>query len=229
MIRQHQFDKVELVKFTRAETSYDDAREAHARRRDVLERLELPYRRVAPLPRRPGFRVREDVRPRGLAARAERVQGDLLLLELRGLPGAPRRDPREGRRPGREVAERARPHAERLGPRRRADARRDPRELPAGGRLRRDPEGPPALLRRPHGDPQSPDGARAGGGGGIRTPGTFRYNGFQDRRLKPLGHSSARRVILAARLSTLPARLRGPALTTDRWVSGLNQRFAKPP
>ena len=28
------------------------------------------------------------------------------------------------------------------------------------------------------------------GGGGIRTPGTLRYSGFQDRHLKPLGHSS---------------------------------------
>ena len=28
------------------------------------------------------------------------------------------------------------------------------------------------------------------GGGGIRTPGTFQYNGFQDRRNKPLCHSS---------------------------------------
>ena len=28
------------------------------------------------------------------------------------------------------------------------------------------------------------------GAGGIRTPGTFRYNGFQDRRLQPLGHCS---------------------------------------
>lgn len=46
LIRQHQFDKVELVKFTRAEESAD----AHERlTRDaeaVLERLELPYRRV---------------------------------------------------------------------------------------------------------------------------------------------------------------------------------------
>ena len=31
---------------------------------------------------------------------------------------------------------------------------------------------------------------RANGAGGIRTPDTFRYNGFQDRRLKPLGHCS---------------------------------------
>jgi len=46
LIRQHQFDKVELVKITTAEQSY----EAHERlTRDaeiVLERLELPYRRV---------------------------------------------------------------------------------------------------------------------------------------------------------------------------------------
>ena len=28
------------------------------------------------------------------------------------------------------------------------------------------------------------------GAGGIRTPGAFRHNGFQDRRLKPLGHCS---------------------------------------
>ena len=28
------------------------------------------------------------------------------------------------------------------------------------------------------------------GGGGIRTPGDFRHNGFQDRRIKPLCHPS---------------------------------------
>ena len=27
---------------------------------------------------------------------------------------------------------------------------------------------------------------------GIRTPGTLRYNGFQDRRIRPLCHSSVR-------------------------------------
>ncbi len=29
-------------------------------------------------------------------------------------------------------------------------------------------------------------------GGGIRTPGTLRFNGFQDRRIRPLCHSSVR-------------------------------------
>ena len=32
--------------------------------------------------------------------------------------------------------------------------------------------------------------AKIGGEGGIRTPGPLRVNGFQDRRLKPLGHLS---------------------------------------
>ncbi len=46
MIRQHQFDKVELVKFTRGEAS-KDAHEALTRdAEDLLERLELPYRRI---------------------------------------------------------------------------------------------------------------------------------------------------------------------------------------
>ena len=33
-----------------------------------------------------------------------------------------------------------------------------------------------------------------GGGRGIRTPGTLRYNGFQDRRIRPLCHSSGREI-----------------------------------
>ena len=33
------------------------------------------------------------------------------------------------------------------------------------------------------------------GAGGIRTPGTSQHNGFQDRRLKPLGHRSLTRAL----------------------------------
>ena len=33
-----------------------------------------------------------------------------------------------------------------------------------------------------------------GGGRGIRTPGTLLYNGFQDRRIRPLCHSSGREI-----------------------------------
>jgi seryl-tRNA synthetase len=47
MIRQHQFDKVELVKFARADTSYDALEKLTRDAESILEKLELPYRRVA--------------------------------------------------------------------------------------------------------------------------------------------------------------------------------------
>ncbi len=46
LIRQHQFDKVELVKFTTAEQSYDELESLTRNAETVLERLGLPYRRV---------------------------------------------------------------------------------------------------------------------------------------------------------------------------------------
>jgi len=47
IIRQHQFQKVELVKFTRPEQSYDELESLTANAEDVLKRLGLPFRRVA--------------------------------------------------------------------------------------------------------------------------------------------------------------------------------------
>jgi seryl-tRNA synthetase len=44
LIRQHQFDKVELVKLTTAEQSYDELESLTANAEEVLKRLELPYR-----------------------------------------------------------------------------------------------------------------------------------------------------------------------------------------
>ena len=46
IIRQHQFNKVELVKFTTPETSYDELESLLADAEEVLKRLELPYRVV---------------------------------------------------------------------------------------------------------------------------------------------------------------------------------------
>ncbi len=46
IIRQHQFQKVELVKFTRAEQSYQEHEKLTRDAEDVLQRLELPYRTV---------------------------------------------------------------------------------------------------------------------------------------------------------------------------------------
>lgn len=46
LIRQHQFDKVELVKFTAPETSYDELEGLTANAEKVLQLLGLPYRTV---------------------------------------------------------------------------------------------------------------------------------------------------------------------------------------
>jgi len=46
LIRQHQFNKVELVKFTTPETSYDELEKLTRDAEEVLQRLEIPYRVV---------------------------------------------------------------------------------------------------------------------------------------------------------------------------------------
>jgi seryl-tRNA synthetase len=44
LIRQHQFDKVELMAFSRPEESYDELERLTGNAEEVLKRLELPYR-----------------------------------------------------------------------------------------------------------------------------------------------------------------------------------------
>jgi seryl-tRNA synthetase len=46
IIRQHQFQKVEMVKFTTPEQSYEQLEKLTSDAEDILERLELPYRRI---------------------------------------------------------------------------------------------------------------------------------------------------------------------------------------
>jgi len=46
LIRQHQFDKVELVKLTTPEQSYDELESLTLNAEEILKRLELPYRTV---------------------------------------------------------------------------------------------------------------------------------------------------------------------------------------
>jgi seryl-tRNA synthetase len=46
IIRQHQFQKVELVKFTRADQSYEEHEKLTADAEDILKRLGLPFRTV---------------------------------------------------------------------------------------------------------------------------------------------------------------------------------------
>ena len=47
LIRQHQFNKVELVKLTRPETSYEELEKLTNNAEEVLKRLDLPYRVVS--------------------------------------------------------------------------------------------------------------------------------------------------------------------------------------
>jgi seryl-tRNA synthetase len=46
IIRQHQFQKVELVKFARPESSYEELEGLTQDAENILERLKLPYRRI---------------------------------------------------------------------------------------------------------------------------------------------------------------------------------------
>lgn len=46
LIRNHQFNKVEMVKFTTPENSYDELEKLTANAEEILKRLELPYRVV---------------------------------------------------------------------------------------------------------------------------------------------------------------------------------------
>jgi seryl-tRNA synthetase len=47
ILRQHQFNKVELIKFTTPESSYDELEQMLVNSEEVLKQLELPYRVVA--------------------------------------------------------------------------------------------------------------------------------------------------------------------------------------
>ncbi len=116
MIRQHQFDKVEVkAKFVDPATSYDELEGLRADAEEVLRRLGLHYR-VSLLyfaHRGSRQRVGQDLRSGGLAARPERLSRDQFVLELRGLAGTPGADPVSSGR-GRKAA--ARTHLEWLRP-----------------------------------------------------------------------------------------------------------------
>ncbi len=90
LIRQHQFDKVELVKFTTPDQSYAELEALTANAEEVLKRLELPYRTVVLCTGDMGFGVGQDLRHRGVAAEPEDLSRDLVVLQLRGVPGPAR-------------------------------------------------------------------------------------------------------------------------------------------
>ena len=116
----------------------------------VLRRLELPYRVVTLCTGDIGFAAAKtydlEVWLPGQDAYQE-ISSCSNFEDFQARRASIRYRRAEGEKP------RVRPHAERLGPGGRPDARRDPRELPASRRLGRDPGGAPALHGRPDRDP----------------------------------------------------------------------------
>ena len=121
------------------------ARGAHrATPRRSCKKLELPYRMMLLCTGDMGFSSAKTYDLEVWLPGAGRLSRDLVVLQLRGLPGAPH----AGALPQRQGQGRARAHAERLGPRRRPHARRDPRELPERRRLGHGAQGARALHGR---------------------------------------------------------------------------------
>ena len=144
MIRQHQFDKVEMVQIAQPEESYRELEELVGHAEAILQRLGLPYRVVLLCTGDMGFGAaktydlevwlpaQDTYREISSCSNCEAFQA--------------RRMQARWRNPQRQA--RARAHAERLGPRGRPHAGRGARELPAGRRLRRRPRGAAAVHGR---------------------------------------------------------------------------------
>ena len=152
LIRNHQFDKVELVKLVRPETSYEELESLVQDAEAVLQRLGLPYRVVCLSSGDLGFAAAKTYDLEVWMPSYGRYVEISQLQQLRGLPGPAGGHPLPARAQGEA---RVRPHPERFragcGP----HAGRAPGELPAGGRLGPNPRGAPALHGRA-GGPAAP-------------------------------------------------------------------------
>ena len=138
LIRQHQFDKVELVKFTTSETSYDELEGLTADAEKVLQLLGLPYRTVLLCSGDMGFSSAKTYDIEVWLPSQQCLSRDLIVLELRSVPGAAREHPLSARWHWQGGV---RAHAEWIRARGRAHVDRDRRELSAGGRVGGDPRG----------------------------------------------------------------------------------------
>jgi seryl-tRNA synthetase len=87
LIRQHQFNKVELVKFVKPEDSYDELEKLVKNAEKVLQLLGLPYRVMSMCTGDLGFTAAKKVRYRSVDSKLRNLPGDLVLLQLRRLPG----------------------------------------------------------------------------------------------------------------------------------------------
>ena len=102
LIRQHQFNKVELVKFVRPAESYRELEKPGGRcGARCCSLLEIPYRTVELCTADIGFSAAKTYRPGSLAAGSELLPRDILVQQLRGFSGSSGVDPVPGGRESR--------------------------------------------------------------------------------------------------------------------------------
>ena len=145
MIRQHQFEKVELVHIVKPADSYAALEELTGNAEEVLQKLELPYRVVALCAGDIGFGSAKTYDIEVWLPGQDTLSRDLLVQQLRGVPGAAHAGALA--QPGDRQA-RAAAHAQWLGRRRRPRAGRGAGELPERGRQRHRAGGAAALHGR---------------------------------------------------------------------------------
>ena len=131
MIRQHQFEKVELVHIVRPEQSYAALEELTSHAEAVLKALELPYRVVALCAGDVGFASAKTYDLEVWLPSQQRYREISSCSNCESFQA--RRLQARWRNPADRQA-RARAHPERLGRGRRPGVGRDSRELSAGGR-----------------------------------------------------------------------------------------------
>ncbi len=79
LIRQHQFDKVELVKFVEPEQAEQELEALVADAESILKKLELPYRVMTLCAGGSGIFRRKNLRPGGLAPGSKGLSRDIFL------------------------------------------------------------------------------------------------------------------------------------------------------
>ena len=167
LIRQHQFHKVELVKFTTPASSYDEHEKLTRDAEEVLVRLGLPYRTVVLCTGDMGF----------ASAKTYDIEvwlpGQNVYREISSCSNTEAFQARRANikyRPDGTRQGGVRAHAERVGPRRGAHGDRDHRELPAARRVGGDSRGAAPVHGR-EGDDRTRIGFRLQGTGYREGPG----------------------------------------------------------
>ena len=89
MIRVHQFNKVELVKFTTPETSYEELEGLTNDAEQVLQRLNLPYRVSEHCTGDLGFCATKSY-DLDVDTGSGYIPGDIIMQQHGGLPGKAR-------------------------------------------------------------------------------------------------------------------------------------------